>query len=159
MFFTAAALASMLLTTTYAAWSSSQTEDQSTLNLGIEGNPSAKYQVVQSGVLVNYTGLVGEVTILPSVNKIANQAFMNNVIVTQIVIPASVNEISAYAFMNMVNLKKVVILGNISSLTLGAGLFMGCENLTSVVGPDGVTSVVSQIKTKSPQAFVGTPLE
>lgn len=130
--------------------------------------------------MTEYNGLISEVTILAETQFTVGEGadahtvtaavttidsstalFQNNKVVTILVIPASVTHIAANAFRNMTNLRSVRFLGNVNDITFGDNVFMGCEALNTVYDVRGVaysSTCVSNIKTASTNAFVGSPL-
>ena len=72
--------------------------------------------VIENGVLRDYKGPGGDVTIPEGVTKIGNWAFYDCTGLTSVTIPAGVTEI-------------------------GWGAFYGCAKLTSVTIPEGVTEI------------------
>ena len=117
---------------------------------------------IQDGVLIEYTGSGGAVTIPNSVSSIGDYAFAwcNNLTsvtigssvtrigedafrdcknLTSVTIGNSVTSIGNYAFVSCSNLTSVTIPNSVTSI--GAGAFSDCNNLTGVTIPDSVTSI------------------
>ncbi|MBQ9745440.1 MAG: leucine-rich repeat protein [Clostridia bacterium] len=73
-----------------------------------------------------------------SVNNVGVYAFCNRKDLTSIVLPAEVTQISQYAFAACVNLETAELCGVV---TIGAGAFIQCESLESIVLPASVQSI------------------
>lgn len=80
-------------------------------------------------------------TILDSVTKIGDRAFIGCTSLMSVAIPDSVTTIGSYAFYDCSGLTSVVIPDSVT--TIGSSVFSNCTNLTSVVIGDGVTMINS----------------
>lgn len=94
--------------------------------------------VIENGVLVEYTGSGGAVTIPNGVTEIGDVAFAYCEGLTSITIPSSVTTIGGWAFM-LSGLTSVIIPDGVT--TLGVGAFASCESLTSVTIPTSVALI------------------
>ncbi len=95
---------------------------------------------IENGVLREYNGPGGDVTIPDSVTSIRGYAFYNCEILTSVTIPDSVTGIGERAFSGCKALTGVTIPGSIPEI--GPYAFENCEALTSVTIPDGVTGIL-----------------
>lgn len=93
----------------------------------MDGDTLIKYEGSESTVMLDYT-----------VKEIAPKAFANNTTMECIIIPF-VNGIGDEAFMNCFNLKDVKVLGPLK--TIGAGAFKYCKALKSINLPDTIESI------------------
>lgn len=95
--------------------------------------------VIVDGVLIEYTGNGGCVTIPNGVTSIGAHAFSACCDLTNIEIPESVTSIGAYAFNGCCDLTSIEIPGSVTSIE--ALVFCDCTELTDVTIKDGVTSI------------------
>lgn len=116
-------------TTVFATEVSSQTS-------GTDGNG---FTVDNTGALVSYTGVGGDITVPSTATSISSNVFAGNTSITSVTIPASVAVMGTGIFTNCTSLTSVTIQGNISSIP--AQTFLDCENLKSVYVPASVTSI------------------
>lgn len=76
--------------------------------------------IIEDGVLVNYTGKGGDITIPSSVTSIGNSAFFGNEDITSVIIPSSVTSIEDEAFNYCIKLSAVTIPVTVTSIGNGA---------------------------------------
>ena len=95
--------------------------------------------LVEDGVLTEYTGPDGAVTVPGYVKEIGNYAFEGRNGVTSVTVPASVKRIGNYAFESCSALKSVNIADSVTSL--GEYAFFDCTSLTGLTIPDSVASI------------------
>lgn len=118
--------------------------------------------VIDNGVLLEYIGVGGSVTIPDTVTSIGDGAFQNDTTVTSVVVPATVNTIGSYAFAGCTFLDNIVVPSSVTNMgsavfsgcsslsginfapsigSLPAKTFFDCVSLSSVTIPEGVTSI------------------
>lgn len=100
--------------------------------------------VVSSGVLTEYKGSGGSVTVpskigSSSVTSIGSGAFSGNTSLKSVSLPVGVKKIGQEAFADCTALTSVSLPSTLESI--GAGAFYGCSSLVSVNIPSGVTSL------------------
>ncbi|WP_311135688.1 leucine-rich repeat protein [Acetobacterium tundrae] len=99
--------------------------------------PSLEYAINASGMITNYYGPGGDVTIPDTVNGIAvtgigNGVFANNSKLTDITIPASVTSIGTGTFSQCQQLSSVNFVADSKLTDIGAHAFEYCSNLKTV---------------------------
>lgn len=99
---------------------------------------------VSGGVLGEYTGESGEVSIPSSVGgdtvtAIGTGAFAGNSDITSVFLPSTVTRIGQEAFTDCTELESVYLPSSLQSVGIGA--FYGCTSLTEVNIPSGVTTI------------------
>ncbi len=94
---------------------------------------------IKDGVLINYYGDGGSVTIPDTVTSIGKNAFRNCNNLTSVTIPNSVTSIGEAAFMYCINLTNVSIPDSVTSI--GEDAFFWCKSLVGVSIPNSVTSI------------------
>ena len=92
-----------------------------------------------NGVLQEYKGPGGDVTIPAGVTEIGGCAFWGCTGLTSVTIPAGVTEIGSSAFSGCTGLTSVTIPAGVTEI--GSSAFFGCTGLTSVTIPEGVTEI------------------
>lgn len=97
--------------------------------------------VIEDGVLVEYKGSGGAVTIPSSVTSIGNAAFWNCNSLTSVTIPNSVTSIEYAAFFACNGLTGVTIPSSVTAI--GYRAFSACENLTSINVESGNPAYIS----------------
>lgn len=100
------------------------------------------FAIDNTGTLVGYTGVGGDIIVPSEVTAIAANVFAGNTSLTSVTLPASVAVLGAGAFSNCTSLTTVTIQGNVSAIP--AQTFYNCENLRSVYVPASVTSIGSE---------------
>ena len=95
--------------------------------------------VIENGVLTEYNGPGGAVTIPNGVTRIKDRAFAYCDSLTSVTIPGSVTSMGYYVFQDCDNLTSVTLLDGVTDI--GDGVFANCDSLTSVTIPDSVTSI------------------
>ena len=95
--------------------------------------------IIEDGVLKNYLGTGGDVTIPDSVTSIGDSAFSECENLTSITIPDSVTSIGGWAFEWCTNLTSITIPDGVTSI--GDSAFRGCSNLTSITIPTSVKNI------------------
>jgi len=101
-------------------------------------NAADDFEII-NGVLVEYRGNGGAVTIPDGVTAIADEAFKDCDGLGSVKIPSSVTTIGTEAFYSCDNLSKVQILGTV--ISMGEGAFSKCYSLNSINLPVGLTSI------------------
>ncbi|MFT8889896.1 MAG: leucine-rich repeat domain-containing protein [Ethanoligenens sp.] len=97
------------------------------------------FNIDANGVLTNYTGPGGAVTIPSTAKSIGEYAFVLCYGLKSVTIPSSVTSIGNGAFFGCMSLTSVTIPSSVASI--GEGTFYGCTSLTSVTIPSSVTSI------------------
>lgn len=87
--------------------------------------------VIEGTTLISYEGTDYSVSIPRSVEKIARDAFENNMVVERITIPATVEEIEAGAFAGCGNLTEINIPTSVQEI--GSGAFANCAKLNTIL--------------------------
>lgn len=95
--------------------------------------------VIENGVLTQYTGKGGKVTIPNEVNVIGNSAFSGCAGLVHITIPNSVISIDDFAFAECNSLTEVYISGEVDRI--GNEAFSGCTSLAKVTISEGVGEI------------------
>ena len=95
--------------------------------------------ISREGVLIEYIGDGGDITIPSFVTSIGEYAFAFCKDLTSVTIPNTVTDIGEGAFFGCVNLQKVIIPNTITSISDGA--FFGCTRLTGLTIPNSVKSI------------------
>lgn len=98
--------------------------------------------VIVDGVLNEYIGPGGEVTIPDGVTSIKGYAFEGCTSLTSVIIPDGVTSIGTYAFSGCINLSSVIISDSVSVIEYGA--FEYCPSLTSIKVTVGNANYCSQ---------------
>lgn len=118
-----------------------------TLYLGILTGCSIKDSdsdfIIKNGVLVEYVGNGGSVTIPKNVTTIGYAAFERCNTITSIVIPKSVTTIEKRAFSNCKNVNEIVIPNSVTSI--GPSAFDNCKNLTDITIPESLTIIENSL--------------
>lgn len=132
------ALLSMLcmIVTLYQSNTTVFATEASTGTSSTDGNG---FTVDNTGALVSYTGVGGDITVPSTATSISSNVFAGNTAITSVTIPASVAVMGTGIFTNCTSLTSVTIQGNISSIP--SQTFFNCENLKSVYVPASVTSI------------------
>ena len=99
----------------------------------------AKDFLIEDGVLTEYRGNGGDVTIPNGVTSIGEMAFWYCSDLKSITIPDSVTSIGEQAFGYCSRLKSITIPDSVTSI--GERAFWGCSGLSSIMIPDSVTSI------------------
>jgi len=94
---------------------------------------------IKSGVLIEYNGPGGDITIPNSVTVIGDSAFVFCSGLTSITIPNSVKAIKAEAFNSCTGLTSIVIPDSVTEI--GRNAFRDCISLTNIIIPNSVTIV------------------
>ena len=94
-----------------------------------------------NGVLQEYKGPGGDVTILEDVTEIGSSAFEGCTGLTSVTIPEGVKEIGESAFKGCTGLTSVTIPEGVT--TIGESAFNGCAGLTSVTLPKSIKEIES----------------
>lgn len=94
----------------------------------------AKDFVVENGVLKQYIGQEGNVTVPETVTSIGDSAFKGCKSLTSITIPTSVTSIGEWAFAYCSSLTSIIIPDSVTSI--GKLAFLGCRSLKTA-GPIG----------------------
>lgn len=94
---------------------------------------------IENGVLTEYTGAGGAVTIPSTVKEIGESAFWGCHGLTSVTIPNSVTSVGSGAFQLCGGLTSITIPNSVTSI--GSEAFWGCDGLTSVTIPSSVTSI------------------
>jgi len=97
------------------------------------------FGISEDGVLWEYNGPGGDVTIPYGVTRIGKFAFAWCSNLSSVTIPGSVTSIGGHAFYECTNLSSVTILDGVKSI--GEYAFARCSNLSSVTIPGSVTSI------------------
>lgn len=102
-------------------------------------NQTDEFVVVGAGLLIDYNGKGGKITIPDNVIYIGAYAFKNNTSLTSVTIPNSVTEIELGAFECCVSLTNVTIRSGVTSI--GDNAFWECTSLKNITIPDSVTEI------------------
>lgn len=94
---------------------------------------------INGGVLEDYHGAGGDVTIPDSVTTIADEAFQDDDGVTSVTIPGSVSSIGAYAFSECSNMVSVSVPSSVTSM--GVGVFSNCSSLSNIDFSASITTL------------------
>ena len=97
--------------------------------------------IIKNGVLTEYVGPGGDVTVPEGVTSIGNGVFSYCSSLTGITIPDGVTSIGYGAFEWCHSLTSIVIPDSVTSI--GDWAFSGCSSLTSIALPDGLTGIVN----------------
>jgi hypothetical protein len=96
--------------------------------------------VIQNGVLIDYTGSGGEITVPAGVREIKEYAFQGyETKLTGVTLPEGLTTLDFGAFVNCTALKYVTLPATITEIR--SGTFQGCTGLQSVSLPEGLTSI------------------
>ena len=95
--------------------------------------------IIKNGVLTEYVGPGGDVTVPEGVTSIGNGVFSYCSSLTSITIPDGVTSIGYGAFEWCHSLTSIVIPDSVTSIS--GSTFSGCSSLTGITIPDGVTSI------------------
>ena len=95
--------------------------------------------VIENGVLKEYKGTGGDVTIPEGVTSIGKFAFIDCSSLTSVKIPDGVTSIGSRAFSRCARLTSVTIPDSVTSI--GSSAFHDCSRLTSVAIPGSVTRI------------------
>lgn len=106
---------------------------------GCKGLADADGFVIVNGILFEYTGSGGEVTIPDTVKKIEKGVFQSCESLTKITLPEGLTSIEENTFQGCKNLTGVVIPKSVTDI--GDDAFYGCEALTDIKIPEGVKSI------------------
>ena len=96
--------------------------------------------VIKNGVLKQYKGPGGDVSVPEGVTEIGYRAFENCTGLTRVLLPESVTELDVRAFCDCTGLREVVFPKSMTKL--GSYAFHGCTCLESVRLPEGVTEII-----------------
>ena len=99
--------------------------------------------VIMNGVLINYTGPGGDVTIPTGVIEIRGHAFESCTNLTSVTIPVGVTKIEGRAFSSCTSLTSVTIPEGVTKF--GWWVFGRCANLQSVIIPESVKKIIKPI--------------
>ena len=114
------------------------TNTEETANVNIEAVNDPDFRI-ENGILVEYLGSGGDVTIPDGVTAIGHLAFQDCENLKTVKLPNSVTVIGYGAFFNCTGLKSVTISDSV--ITIGQYAFGSCGSLTSVKIPDSVTYI------------------
>lgn len=95
--------------------------------------------VIESGVLISYTGTATDVIIPSGVTTIGEGVFRENDTVVSVTFPENLTTIEAYAFRDCENLQTVTV--NEKLVTIGNYAFYQCKNLKSFTCPSTVKTI------------------
>ena len=94
---------------------------------------------IDDGVLIEYLGDEGQLTVPYDVKRIGNQAFLNKSSVTNIILPDGLTSIGESAFSGCTKLVYIDIPKEVESI--GDNAFHGCSAITRITIPDSVTLI------------------
>ena len=97
------------------------------------------FKISKSGVLTQYNGTDGTITIPDSVQSIGEGAFRGCLHLQYVTIPANVTRIGSRAFQDCTNLENIVIALGVTHI--GEMAFWRCSNLQSISIPETVQSI------------------
>ena len=123
-----------LKTTLEAADEDIDVDDQSNDNAGV-----ANSFTIENGVLTDYTGTGGAVTIPSNVVEIGRRAFSGEGGVTSVTIPSSVKKIDAYAFSGCYGITTLYLSEGLVEIENDA--FYGCSAIRKLTLPNSLTSI------------------
>ena len=106
---------------------------------GITVEELSKWEISESGELMNYKGKDANVVIPNGVTSIGKYAFWGCSSLTSVTIPDSVKSIGDSAFWGCSSLESVTIPNSVTSI--GENAFYKCSSLTSVTIPNSVKSI------------------
>ncbi len=95
--------------------------------------------IIEKGVLLEYTGSGGRVSIPEDVTNIGDQAFLNCEGLTEVTIPEGVTRIGNDAFGGCKKLDSITIPESVT--VIGFNAFLDCESLTSLTIPKRATEI------------------
>ena len=108
-------------------------------NVGMDPKLLELEFIIEDGVLKEYNGSGGDVTIPDNVRVIGKYAFKDCDDVTSVTIPDSVTCIEQGAFRGCTGITGIIIPGSITEINDAA--FSGCEKLQKITIPDSVTKI------------------
>jgi hypothetical protein len=94
---------------------------------------------IQDGVLISYNGVSAQVIVPDGVDKIGNNAFFENTVITSVSIPNSAVSIGDYAFSGCLNLNEVLMPQSVIDIYKNA--FENCANLKDIIIPESVLRI------------------
>lgn len=98
-----------------------------------------EFEVDSKGVLVQYNGKGGDVTVPDNIRKIGPEAFRDNLRLFTVTLPDTIIEIGAQAFRDCTELEEINLPKNLE--TIGTEAFRGCQTLREITIPEGVLSI------------------
>jgi|GEM_PF-872324 len=99
--------------------------------------------IISGGVLTEYVGAGGNITIPNTVTSIADDVFLNNTTITSVVMQSGLSQIGSNVFDGCTNMASVTLPSTLS--TIGVEAFKGCSLLGSVTIPSGVSSLANGV--------------
>ena len=97
------------------------------------------FTIDDNGVLTQYNGSGGDVTIPSDVTSIGDHAFSGCTSLINVTIPDSVTSIEAFAFNGCSNLTSITIPNSVTSIA--HNVFYNCSGLTSIILPPEITYI------------------